>query len=84
VAAHAHGAEGMLAAVRAGVASIEHGSMINDQIVALMKLKGTFLVPTTYLAERINLDAPPPPCGQRPSRFSPWPGRTCVGPVAPG
>jgi len=60
VAAHAHGAEGILAAVRAGVASIEHGSMINDQIVALMKQKGTFLVPTTYVADRINLDALPP------------------------
>jgi len=61
VAAHAHGAEGILAAVRAGVASIEHGSMINDQAIALMKQKGTFLVPTTYLADRINLDALPAP-----------------------
>lgn len=61
VAAHAHGAEGILAAVRAGVASIEHGSMINDQAIALMKQKGIFLVPTTYLTDRINLDALPPP-----------------------
>ena len=61
VAAHAHGADGIIAAVRAGVASIEHGSMINDQAIALMKQKGTFLVPTTYLADRIDLDALPPP-----------------------
>jgi imidazolonepropionase-like amidohydrolase len=60
VAAHAHGAEGILAAVRAGVASIEHGSLINDEAMALMKQKGTYLVPTTYLTESINLDALPP------------------------
>jgi imidazolonepropionase-like amidohydrolase len=60
VAAHAHGAEGILAAVRAGVSSIEHGSMINDQAIALMKQKGTYLVPTTYLADRIDLTVLPP------------------------
>ena len=60
VAAHAHGAEGILAAVRAGVASIEHGSLINDEAMALMQQKGTYLVPTTYLTESINLDALPP------------------------
>lgn len=60
VAAHAHGAEGILAAVRAGVASIEHGSMINDQAIALMKQKGIYLVPTTYLTDRINFSALPP------------------------
>jgi imidazolonepropionase-like amidohydrolase len=48
VAAHAHGTEGILAAVRAGVASIEHGSILNDEAIVLMKRKGTFLVPTLY------------------------------------
>jgi imidazolonepropionase-like amidohydrolase len=61
VAAHAHGTEGIIAAVRAGVASIEHGSMLNDEAIALMKEKGTYLVPTTYLADNIPLDALPPP-----------------------
>ncbi len=61
VAAHAHGTEGIIAAVRAGVASIEHGSMLNDEAIALMKERGTYLVPTTYLADAINLDALPPP-----------------------
>jgi len=61
VAAHAHGAEGILAAVKAGVASIEHGSMISDEAIALMKKKGTYLVPTTYLADVIKLDNLPPP-----------------------
>lgn len=61
VAAHAHGAEGIRAAVRAGVTSIEHGSVLDDETIALMKQHGTWLVPTTYLADRINLDNLPPP-----------------------
>lgn len=60
VAAHAHGSEGILAAVQAGVASIEHGSMLTDEIIALMKERGTYLVPTTYLVDRIDLDVLPP------------------------
>ena len=60
VAAHAHGSEGILAAVRAGVASIEHGSVLTDEIMDLMIEKATYLVPTTYLADRIDLDALPP------------------------
>jgi imidazolonepropionase-like amidohydrolase len=46
VAAHAHGPEGMLRAVRAGVTSIEHGSFMTDEIMSLMKKKGTVYVPT--------------------------------------
>ena len=60
VAAHAHGAEGIHAAVEAGVASIEHGSVLTDETIALMKDLGTYLVPTTYLAEAIDLDNLPP------------------------
>ena len=59
VAAHAHGTDGIKAAVRAGVASIEHGSILDDEAIALMKQRGTWLVPTTYLADRINLDVLP-------------------------
>jgi len=44
VAAHAHGAAGIKAAVRAGVRSIEHGSLMDDEGVALMKQRGTWLV----------------------------------------
>ncbi|MFQ5817792.1 MAG: amidohydrolase family protein [Terriglobia bacterium] len=61
VAAHAHGTEGIMAAVRAGVASIEHGSVLSDEAIQLMVEKGTYLVPTTYLADAINLDVLPPP-----------------------
>jgi imidazolonepropionase-like amidohydrolase len=46
VAAHAHGAEGMKRAIRAGVSSIEHGTFMDDEVIALMKEKGTYFVPT--------------------------------------
>jgi imidazolonepropionase-like amidohydrolase len=46
VQAHAHGDEGALAAVRAGVRSIEHGTYLSDATLTLMKEKGTFFVPT--------------------------------------
>jgi imidazolonepropionase-like amidohydrolase len=46
VMAHAHGEEGALAAVRAGVRSIEHGTYLSDEALTLMKEKGTYLVPT--------------------------------------
>jgi imidazolonepropionase-like amidohydrolase len=46
VAAHAHGAEGIMRAVKAGVTSIEHGSYMTDEIMTLMKKKGTVYVPT--------------------------------------
>lgn len=51
VAAHAHGTEGIIAAVKAGVDSIEHGSMLNDEAIELMEENGTYLVPTIYLAD---------------------------------
>lgn len=46
VAAHAHGAEGMKRAIRAGVASIEHGTFMDDECIELFKKYGTWLVPT--------------------------------------
>ena len=46
VAAHAHGAEGMKRAVLAGVATIEHGTKMTEEVMDLMKQKGTFYVPT--------------------------------------
>lgn len=46
VAAHAHGAEGMKRAVLAGVNSIEHGTYMSEEVMTLMKQKGTYLVPT--------------------------------------
>jgi imidazolonepropionase-like amidohydrolase len=51
VAAHAHGAQGILWASEAGVDSIEHGSYIDDASIAMMKKHGTYLVPTVYLED---------------------------------
>jgi len=51
VAAHAHGAQGILWATEAGVDSIEHGSYINDECIAAMKQHGTYFVPTAYLID---------------------------------
>lgn len=60
VAAHAHGAEGMKRAVLGGVTTIEHGTYINDEIIGLMKERGTYLVPTilagTYVSEKAQID----------------------------
>ena len=61
VAAHAHGSAGILAAVRAGIDTIEHGSILTDEILDLMKQKGTYLVPQLYLLESIDRDSLPPP-----------------------
>lgn len=54
VAAHAHGAEGIKRAVRAGVRSIEHGSLIDDEAIALMKRHGTWLVADIYNGDYID------------------------------
>ena len=52
VMAHAEGTEGIKAAVRAGVDSIEHGTMLDDEGAALMEKKGTWLVPTLEVFQR--------------------------------
>lgn len=46
VAAHAHGAEGMKRAVLAGITTIEHGTKMTEEVMDLMKQKGTYYVPT--------------------------------------
>jgi imidazolonepropionase-like amidohydrolase len=56
-AAHAHGADGMKAAVLAGIDSIEHGSFMTDEIISLMKARGTFYSATLCSAQGF-LDAP--------------------------
>ncbi|HXI20429.1 MAG TPA: amidohydrolase family protein, partial [Gemmatimonadales bacterium] len=54
VAAHAHGAEGIKRAVRAGVRSIEHGSLADDEALALMKQHGTWLVADIWNGDYID------------------------------
>jgi imidazolonepropionase-like amidohydrolase len=54
VAAHAHGTEGIKIATRAGVASIEHGSFLDEEGAKLMAQKGTYLVPTLLAGETVE------------------------------
>jgi imidazolonepropionase-like amidohydrolase len=65
VAAHAHGAQGILWASEAGVDSIEHGSYLNDEGIAMMKKKGTYLVPTAYLIDWMQQYGNLPPIYQQ-------------------
>lgn len=60
VAVHAHGAEGMKRAVLAGVDSIEHGTFMTDEIIALMKERGTYWVPTLLAGEFVGEKAKEP------------------------
>lgn len=53
VAAHSHGTEAIKMAVKAGVASIEHGSLIDDEGIRLMKERGTYLVADIYVTDYI-------------------------------
>jgi imidazolonepropionase-like amidohydrolase len=65
VAAHAHGAQGILWASEAGVDSIEHGSYLNDEGIAMMKKHGTYLVPTAYLIDWMQQYGNLPPIYQQ-------------------
>jgi imidazolonepropionase-like amidohydrolase len=53
VAAHAHGAEGMKRAIRAGVTSIEHGTYMDDEAIELFKKHGTYYVPTIIAGKSV-------------------------------
>jgi imidazolonepropionase-like amidohydrolase len=54
VAAHAHGAAGIKAALRAGIDSIEHGSFLDDEAIALFKAHGAYLVPTIIAGKTVE------------------------------
>ena len=60
VAAHAHGKAGMLRAIEAGVASIEHGTYLDEEVIKAMKKHGTYLVPTLiagdWVTEKSKID----------------------------
>ncbi|MGI8329487.1 metal-dependent hydrolase family protein [Actinomadura scrupuli] len=60
VAAHTHGADAVRAAVEAGIDCIEHGFLIDDDAIALMVERGTFLVPTTFLADGMDVSKAAP------------------------
>lgn len=60
VAAHAHGSEGMLRAINAGITSIEHGTYMTEEVMKAMKKNGTYYVPTIiagkFVAEKAEID----------------------------
>jgi imidazolonepropionase-like amidohydrolase len=65
VMAHAHGIEGIRNAVRAGVASIDHGAVLDDAILAEMRQRGTYLVPTMMAFEHVY-------AGAQAGTLAPW------------
>ena len=60
VAAHAHGVEGMQRAIRAGVRTIEHGTLMDKPTARLMKQYGTYYVPTVSAGEFVYEKAKEP------------------------
>jgi imidazolonepropionase-like amidohydrolase len=60
VAAHAHGDQGIRAAIEAGIDCIEHGSLMSDETLDLFVERGVFLVPTTYLADGMDVSRAAP------------------------
>lgn len=76
VAAHAHGVEGMKDAIRAGVASIEHGTYLDDEAITLFKKHGTYLVPTIIAGKTVENAAKipgffPPPIQEKARTIGP-------------
>lgn len=57
-ATHAHGTNGIKAAVRAGVTTVEHGMILDEEAIQLMLEHGTYLTPTIIAAERICVKGP--------------------------
>src|SRR4029079_8986047 len=64
VAAHCHGKPGILAALEAGVKTIEHGTYLDEECAAAMKEKGAILVPTRTIVEDIRESRAAPPFAQ--------------------
>jgi imidazolonepropionase-like amidohydrolase len=79
VAAHAHGTEGIKVAVRAGVTSIEHGSLMDDEGIQLMLEHGTYLVSTLFAGDAVTRMAQ---AGQLPEEFAVK--ALAIGPVMSG
>ncbi len=61
IAAHAHGTEGIKAAIRAGVDSVEHGSLLDDEAIELFKQYDTYLVMNIYPPGVVDTSKMPPP-----------------------
>jgi imidazolonepropionase-like amidohydrolase len=68
VAAHAHGKAGIKAAIRAGVHTIDHGSMLDEEAIALLREHHAYYVPTLYTSESISANANVPESEKERSR----------------
>jgi imidazolonepropionase-like amidohydrolase len=71
VAAHTHGAEAVKHAVEAGIDCIEHGFLIDDETIELMVEHETFLVPTTYLIDAMDMSHAAPELKQKAAEMFP-------------
>src|SRR5437763_1186638 len=68
VAAHAHGTDGIKAAIRAGVRTIDHGSMMDTDAVELLRTHHAYFVPTLYTSESIAVNPNVPEAEKERSR----------------
>jgi len=68
VAAHAHGTAGIKAAIRAGVRTIDHGSMLDAEAIEMLRAQHSFYVPTLYTSEAIEIDPNVPAAEKERSR----------------
>src|SRR5271166_5816576 len=84
VAAHAHGDQGIRAAVEAGIDCIEHGSLMTDETLDLLVERGTFLVPTTYLADGMDVSHAAPELQRKAAEVFPRAKETISKAVARG
>ena len=84
VAAHAHGDAGIRACVRAGVDCIEHGSLATDETIQLLVDHGTFLVPTSYLSEGLDISKAPPALQKKAAEVFPQARRMLSKAIAAG
>jgi imidazolonepropionase-like amidohydrolase len=84
VAAHAHGDAGIRACVRSGVDCIEHGSLASDDTLQMMIDHGTFLVPTSYLSEGLDVSKAAPALRRKAAEIFPRARRTLSRAIAAG
>ncbi|MEE3849503.1 amidohydrolase family protein [Gordonia sp. LSe1-13] len=71
VASHTHGAEAVKEAVRAGIDCIEHGFLMDDEAIKMLVANDTFLVPTTRLADAMDVSHSPPELQEKAAEMFP-------------
>jgi imidazolonepropionase-like amidohydrolase len=84
VAAHAHGDEGIRAALDAGIDCIEHGSLMSDDTIERMVELGRYLVPTTYLADGMDVSHAAPELRAKAAELFPRAKQTIATAIAKG